>query len=229
MDEMLADTATAPGLRDRKKARRRDEIIAVARDLFARDGIDATTINDIALACEISAPTVFNYFGSKDGILIAIIDEGTRSARNEERAYRSPDGTPLADVVGALFSRIARQTLAIAGKRVWRYAEASVIRHPGAELSQTYRQVGLALVEAIAAVLDDFALTTRAGKPANSAQLAEMLYDLWIPCFIRLITEDAMTLAEHDAMVCARVLPFLDLVLDDASLDAARRKTGIQR
>ena len=215
-----------PGLRDRKKARRRDEIIAAARELFARKGIDDTTVSDIALACDISVPTVFNYFGSKDGILIAIIDEGTRSARDSERAHRSPDGTPLAEVVGALFARIAAQTLAIADKRVWRHAEAAVIRQPEAELSQTYREVGLALVDAIAAVLDGYVLTTRAGAPANCPQLAEMLHDLWLPCFVRLITEDAMRLAEHDALVRRRVLPFLDLVLDDASLSAPRRKPG---
>ncbi|WP_071795008.1 TetR/AcrR family transcriptional regulator [Natronohydrobacter thiooxidans] len=221
---VLDDSAT--GLRDRKKARRRDEIIAVARDLFARNGIDATTINDIAQACDISAPTVFNYFGSKDGILIAIIDEGTRNARAGEFSRRSRDGMPLPDVAEALFSRIAAQTLAIAGKRVWRYAESSAIRHPNAELSQTYREVTEALIGAIASVFDEYSLTTRAGKPASSAQLAEMLHDLWLPCFIRLITEDAMTLTDHDALVRARVLPLLDLALEDASLHSPRRKTG---
>lgn len=232
MEPMPHETATAaaapqPGLRDRKKARRRDEIIAAARELFAQRGIDATTVNDIAQACDISAPTLFNYFGSKDGILIAIIDEGTRLARENERAHRSPPGTPFADVIAALFARVAAQTLAIAGKRVWRYAESSVIRHPDAELSQTYREVSNALVESIRGVLAEYTLTTRAGAPADSVQLAQMLYDLWLPCYLRLITEDAMTPADHDLLVRQRVLPLLHLVLDDASLaNPRRRPTG---
>ena len=86
--ENLADSAK-PGLRDRKKARRRDEIIAAARELFTVQGIDATTMTEIAAAAEVSAPTVFNYFGSKDGILIAMISEGTRAARERDRAERA--------------------------------------------------------------------------------------------------------------------------------------------
>ena len=220
--------SSAPvGLRDRKKARRRDEIIAAAQDLFALHGIDGTTVQDIADACGISAPTVFNYFGSKDGILIAIIEEGTREARESERARRDPEGTPLVRIIGALFSRIAVQTLAIAGKRVWRHAEAAVIRHPEAEISQTYRQVSSALVEAIAQVLGEYTLTTRKGTAADSGQLATMLHDLWLPCFILLVTDDAMTIDDHDRLVRDRVLPLLDLVLDDASLTPQRRKPGI--
>ncbi|WP_370206341.1 TetR/AcrR family transcriptional regulator, partial [Pararhodobacter marinus] len=72
---MAADIA-AESLRDRKKARRRDALIAAATTLFGNKGVDATTMADIAEACDVSVPTVFNYFGSKDGLLMAIIDEG---------------------------------------------------------------------------------------------------------------------------------------------------------
>ncbi|MFC6762512.1 TetR/AcrR family transcriptional regulator [Sulfitobacter porphyrae] len=77
-----------PGLRDRKKARRRDDIIAAAIELFGKKGVDATTIADIAEACDVSAPTIFNYFGSKDGILVALVEEGTQ--RKRERGSRRP-------------------------------------------------------------------------------------------------------------------------------------------
>ncbi|MDM7968935.1 MAG: helix-turn-helix domain-containing protein [Paracoccaceae bacterium] len=218
LPEITAPEDEVIGLRDRKKAQRRDRIIAAARALFAERGVDATTITDIAEACEISAPTVFNYFGSKDGILIAIIDEGTRAARESEKVMPRPAGTPLDKVLLDLFSRIAAQTLLIASKRVWRYAESAVIRHPETELSQTYREVGTKLVEAIADVLRACDLSTRAGAPADIPLLAEMLHDLWMPCFIELIRGDDMTVADHDAMARARVLPVIALVFDDACL-----------
>ena len=81
-----------PGLRDRKKARRRAQIMAAAQGLFASRGIDATTMADIAAAAGISAPTVFNYFGSKDGILIAMITEGTMRAREHDHNLHWRDG-----------------------------------------------------------------------------------------------------------------------------------------
>lgn len=221
-DLTLAETSS--GLRDRKKARRREDIVAAAGRLFARQGIDATTMADIAAACEISTPTVFNYFGSKDGVLIAIIEDGTRRARESERAVSRPDGQALDKVVSDLFARIATRTLAIADKRVWRYAEAAVIRNPDTELSRTYRTVGAALVVAITDVLAEYDLRLRQGGPARPAQIAAMLHDLWMPCFIRLITEDEMTLSAHDDDVRTRVLPLLALVLTDDSLAAPRRR-----
>ena len=208
------------GLRDRKKARRRDDIVAAAIELFGRKGVDATTIAEIAAACEVSAPTVFNYFGSKDGLLVAIIEDGTRRKRETGSLRPVLRDVPLIDVVVDLFSRISQETLDIASRRVWRYAEASVIRRPETELSARYRNTSRLLVDAIAARLDAYALRTRSGAEMDVRVLARMLHDLWMPCYLSLITEPQMTLADHDALVSARMQPFLACVFDDATLAA---------
>ncbi len=215
------------GLRDRKKARRREDIIAAAIELFEKKGIDATTIADIAEACDVSAPTVFNYFGSKDGILVAIAEEGTQ--RKRESGSRRPrlDGVPLADIVLDLFSEISQETLDIASRRVWRYAEASVIRRPETELSARFRNISHLLVEAIVERLEVYDLHTRAGTSIDTGYLATVLYDLWMPCYLTLITEPQTTLADHNAMLSQRITPILTYIFDDKTLAATYlRKTG---
>ncbi|WP_121632275.1 TetR/AcrR family transcriptional regulator [Tropicibacter alexandrii] len=215
------------GLRDRKKARRREDIIAAAIELFEEKGVDATTIADIAEACEVSAPTVFNYFGSKDGILVAITEEGTQ--RKRESGSRRPrlDGVPLADIVLDLFLEISQETLDIASRRVWRYAEASVIRRPETELSARFRNISRLLVEAIVERLDIYELHTRAGTSIDTRYLATVLYDLWMPCYLTLITEPQTTLADHNAMLSQRITPILTFIFDDNTLAATYlRKTG---
>lgn len=57
------------GLRQRKKAQTRHAIEARALELFLRDGYEATTIDAITAACDISPRTFFRYFSSKDDIL----------------------------------------------------------------------------------------------------------------------------------------------------------------
>ncbi|HET6181309.1 MAG TPA: TetR/AcrR family transcriptional regulator [Candidatus Sulfotelmatobacter sp.] len=58
-----------PGLRERKKARLRQQIIDTAIRLFRKRGYEKTRIDDIVKILEISQPTFFRYFPSKDAVL----------------------------------------------------------------------------------------------------------------------------------------------------------------
>jgi AcrR family transcriptional regulator len=51
----------------------RDRLIEVARQLFARLGVDNTTMNDIALASEKGRRTLYTYFKSKADIYNAVL------------------------------------------------------------------------------------------------------------------------------------------------------------
>ncbi len=58
-----------PGLRERKKARLRQQIIDTAVRLFRKQGYEKTRVDDIVKILEISQPTFFRYFPSKDAVL----------------------------------------------------------------------------------------------------------------------------------------------------------------
>src|SRR5260370_13493394 len=60
------------GLRERKKARLRQEIIDTAVRLFRKRGYEKTRIDDIVQSLEISQPTFFRYFPSKDAVLCEV-------------------------------------------------------------------------------------------------------------------------------------------------------------
>jgi AcrR family transcriptional regulator len=54
-------------------AKTRDKLVEVARQLFARTGVEDTTMNDIALASQKGRRTLYTYFKSKEEIYSAVV------------------------------------------------------------------------------------------------------------------------------------------------------------
>ena len=59
--------------RDRKKQDTRGRIVSAALDAFTRNGIDGATIDEIALAADVGKGTVYNYFRTKEDIVVAFL------------------------------------------------------------------------------------------------------------------------------------------------------------
>jgi AcrR family transcriptional regulator len=64
------------GLRQRKKARLRQQIIETSIKLFRKHGYEETRIDQIVQALEISQPTFFRYFPTKDAVLREVGERG---------------------------------------------------------------------------------------------------------------------------------------------------------
>ncbi|MCM1320414.1 MAG: TetR/AcrR family transcriptional regulator [Muribaculaceae bacterium] len=57
----------------------RDRLIEVARQLFARKGIENTTMNDIASASDKGRRTIYTYFKNKRDIFNAVVEQETET------------------------------------------------------------------------------------------------------------------------------------------------------
>jgi AcrR family transcriptional regulator len=93
-------TATLPlSLRERKKLKTRENIKREAFRLFTERGFDATSVEQIAAAAEISASTFFRYFPTKEDV---VLDDDYDSALAEALRSRPADESVIDALRNAL-------------------------------------------------------------------------------------------------------------------------------
>lgn len=96
-----------PGLRERKRAETHGRIQTVALKLFADRGFEATTLDDIAEAADVSRRTLFHYFSSKEDIVLSA-KASVISEIEAAVASRSPD-EPLLDMAEGALADMAKR------------------------------------------------------------------------------------------------------------------------
>jgi AcrR family transcriptional regulator len=88
------ESENGAGLRERKKQRVREEIVAAALKRFAKDGFEGTTIDDIVRDVGVSRRTFFRYFETKEDVVTAWF-ETARAGLPEVLAARPPGEAPV--------------------------------------------------------------------------------------------------------------------------------------
>ena len=79
----MSDAKPSPkakrGTRSRMtSAERREQLIEIARGLFAARGFEGTSIEEIASRAEVSKPIVYEHFGGKEGLYAVVVDREVR-------------------------------------------------------------------------------------------------------------------------------------------------------
>jgi len=98
-----------PGLRERKKARLRQQIISTAIKLFRKRGYEKTRVDDIVEQLEISQPTFFRYFPSKDAVLREVGRRGYACMAEHIQTELSSKAT-TAECLQRLYEGLAQET-----------------------------------------------------------------------------------------------------------------------
>ncbi|WP_433661822.1 TetR/AcrR family transcriptional regulator [Nocardia sp. CA-128927] len=135
-----AATNAPPGLRERKKQQTRLRIIEVGLNLCDTQGFDATTVEQIANAADVSPRTINRYFDSKEDIVLGpvqdfgqavaetlrrlpVTDNELESLRTAflqviDRAVSEPAGGPVSFRQFQQMQRIVRSSPAVSARSI---------------------------------------------------------------------------------------------------------------
>jgi AcrR family transcriptional regulator len=106
-----------PGLRERKKVKLRQQIINTAIRLFRKHGYENTRVEDIVQVLEISQPTFFRYFPSKDAVVRDVGLRGIACITGQLRSELASEAS-TAEHLRRLYGSLARMTEA--DRFLWR-------------------------------------------------------------------------------------------------------------
>ena len=79
-------------------AARREQLLAVAVEVFARQGFHATAMNDVAEAAGVTKPVLYQHFRSKRELYLALLEEAGERLRETIAKAAVEAGTPHAQV-----------------------------------------------------------------------------------------------------------------------------------
>src|SRR5579864_7324977 len=104
-----ADTPAAPGegLRERKKRLMRQLLSDTAAAMFLDRGFDGVRVAEVAEACGVSEKTVFNYFPTKEALVLDRLEDTTASLRT---GLADPGVRPVQAALALLDRELAGMT-----------------------------------------------------------------------------------------------------------------------
>lgn len=84
----------------------KEKLVDVARQLFAKNGVEDTTMNDIALASKKGRRTLYTYFKSKEEIYWAVVESELERLSEEMDKVAAKNISPEEKIIELIFTRL---------------------------------------------------------------------------------------------------------------------------
>ncbi|SER72188.1 DNA-binding transcriptional regulator, AcrR family [Propionibacterium cyclohexanicum] len=78
---------------------RREQLISVARALFAERGFDGTSVEEVAARAQVSKPVVYGHFGGKEGLYAVVVDREVTTLDNAIKSAISQPSKSYREVI----------------------------------------------------------------------------------------------------------------------------------
>ena len=184
------------GLREKQKAKRNRAIVEAASTLFKQSGYEAARIEAIAEVAEVSVGTLYNYFGSKADLLLAIVSMEVEEVLHQGETVLGTGFESAAEAICQLVSTYYDHSLVYLTKEMWRTAMALSIQGPDTPFSRRYRTLDAALSNQVVALVSRLKDEGLLRADVDAKILGEIIFLSLNALFAEFTVNDDMTLEE---------------------------------
>jgi AcrR family transcriptional regulator len=188
-------------LREKQKEERQRRILEAARQKFRRACYRDVTIEAIAEEAELSAMTVFNYYGSKGGLLLSLVAESDRHLITK---IGNVLDTNFADATAAVvtFSQIIfDHAFSYLDQRIWAHVLATSILKGSSTFGHGFADLEQELADLLTQLLQRLKQKKLVALDCDTAVAARVIYNVHNARFVEFASDPDVTRDAIDALI----------------------------
>ena len=195
------ENGTMTSLRERQKVERRLKIVNAATECFLEMDYNSVTVEEIANRASISAMTIYSYYKTKGGLLLAVVLQSERKMKEKIVKLAKSPGDNATDAVIRICNAMSDHALTYLNRDIWRQVVASSFLEAESEFGESYVANEDLLVETMADMLRELRRKKKISADLADAEMAEILYSVYNARFFQFIRDKRLSRRQLDRLV----------------------------
>jgi AcrR family transcriptional regulator len=194
-------------LRAKQKAARRQQILTAAEALFRQHGFNAVTVEQIAAYAEVAPATVYNYYGSKGEVLLALVAQSDGDVvRLGETLQQRAAEQPFQEALCELLIQFNANSLKQLDKTTWRQVMSSdMLQAASTNDDRSLLSLNRRFQHQIQRLIECHRDSGHLSRGFDIPLAAEVFHNLNHALFLRLIMKDDLSLADYQHILTRQV------------------------
>ena len=189
------------GLREKQKAERQDRILEAARQLFRSSNYRDVTIEAIAEVAGLSPMTVFNYYGSKGGLLLSLVAESDRHLIGKIDDVLKTKHVDALSAVSLFSLTIFDHAFSYLDQQIWGHVLSTSIREGDSTFGRGFKALEGELRNFLAVLLEKLKTRGLVVSDCNCLTAATVIYNVHNARFTEFASDIDITRKEIDDAV----------------------------
>jgi AcrR family transcriptional regulator len=200
------------GLRAKQKEDRKQRILEAARQQFRTANYRDVTVEAIAEAANLSAMTVFNYYGSKGGLLLSLVAESDRHLIRKIDEVLVAEFPDAGSAVMAFSLTIFDHAFSYLDQQTWARVLATAILEGDSTFGSGFAALEQELKNRLAQLLDKLKRNHLIDTACDTAISATVIYNVHNARFVEFAADPDTSRNEIDTLTAQDIQFVMDLI-----------------